>query len=108
VVKGTYARGGMEGNQQWTITMDAAGSAGSFTYKDKAKGRPGGSPVVIVVDARSVGTATMAIDATGRAQMRLTETSRDSRARAVGTPGVGWSSTTVGTYDLTWEVGGAC
>lgn len=107
IVDGTYDQAGLQGTQRWTITVDASETSGTFTYDDHAEGKPGGAPVTVYVDARASGKLTLAIDDSGRALMHLTEETHESRSYTeLG--GAGWSSTTVGSYDLTWEVGGAC
>ena len=112
-VSGTYDMGGMQGQQQWFITIDASGTAGTYTYVQVSQGRPmapgvGVSPVTVTVQGDASGIVTLAIDpATGNAKLHLKEQRHTYKAKA----GRGWGKAApvpLEEGDMEWEPDPSC
>jgi hypothetical protein len=104
VIEGTYDMMGMVGQQQWTITIDASGQTGTFTYHQESEGNPGGGPVKVHVSGDAGGTVALSIDPVdGNAIMTFTETY--STYTAGGASSAGGINP---PYKQEWQVGGTC
>lgn len=103
VVDGTYSIMGLRGTQTWTIDIGVDAVHGTYTYKTKLSGNPGGGPVAVKVTGTAYGKVTLTIQADGTAHMVLDEIDHEYHSDNAFSVG-GFIS----DFPIDWEVGGAC